>query len=514
MEKSGKFGNSLISTSQAPRHETKQQKSMKEVRDEENTHALGGMRNPNAAVASLKGWPQVGNTLRSVLDDVMDECPLIEEMIAKLRNKENPENCSLYMQSLAAAAEAAAAKIGKRLEITGAMQTGPSGWRWKLMQGITALAGDPDVDVADWMGGCTPLGIKRTIPSRGIFPASGPTDAQLEAASYLASRSSAEVSGNYSSYKENEVHAKTELARLLKEGHLELIGSWADVVARWPEAMATKLAVLVKEKPDGTIKIRFIVDMLRSGINSLIKAGERIVLPRGQDLISSVLDPWESLDPDHEAIEFLVADVKDAFLLMKIAEDERAYTIVTDGGLYYAYVGVPFGLASAPLLWGRVAAWLGRLAQAVSKPQELRCQIYVDDPVLVAAGPPRIRQRILSRVMLMWMVIGAKFAWSKAQIGSKVEWIGASYESKTHSVTASITEARIHKLAQEVTLHLQAKGMTRNLDSLAGELSWVAGIVPSPVPSFIPRPVPGSVPSPVPSPVPSSVRGPVPDPAL
>jgi hypothetical protein len=139
MEKSGKFGNSLISTSQAPRHETKQQKSMKEVRDEENTHALGGMRNPNAAVASLKGWPQVGNTLRSVLDDVMDECPLIEEMIAKLRNKENPENCSLYMQSLAAAAEAAARKIGQHLKIEGAMQTGPSGWRWKLMRGNYSL---------------------------------------------------------------------------------------------------------------------------------------------------------------------------------------------------------------------------------------------------------------------------------------------------------------------------------------------------------------------------------------
>ena len=94
--------------------------------------------------------------------------------------------------------------------------------------------------------------------------------------------------------------------------------------------MATKLAVLVKEKSDGSIKVRFIVDMLRSVINGLAKASERIVLPRGHDLITAVLNPWETDSIDDE-IEFLVADIKDAFLLLKIPEEQRGFTIITDG---------------------------------------------------------------------------------------------------------------------------------------------------------------------------------------
>ena len=56
--------------------------------------------------------------------------------------------------------------------------------------------------------------------------------------------------------------------------------------------------------------------------------------------------------------------------------------IITDGESYYAYSGVPFGLASAPLLWGRISAWPGRLAQAASQPSHLRTQLYIDDPIL------------------------------------------------------------------------------------------------------------------------------------
>ena len=89
---------------------------------------------------------------------------------------------------------------------------------------------------------------------------------------------------------------------------MEKIGSWSQVLARWPDAMATKLAVLVKEKTDGSIKVRFIVDMLRSGINGLVKAGERIVLPRGQDLVTAVLNLWETAVFE-EDVEFLVADI-------------------------------------------------------------------------------------------------------------------------------------------------------------------------------------------------------------
>ena len=144
---------------------------------------------------------------------------------------------------------------------------------------------------AGWIGK-PPLGIEDPIPPRGAFPACGPTETQEASAAYHKSRTSAAVDGNYSPYEENKDKANAELQRLLDEGHLEFIGSWDEVLARWPKAIATKLAVLVKLKADGSEKVRFIVDTRRSSVNSLVEAGERIVLLRGQDLIEGVLDLW------------------------------------------------------------------------------------------------------------------------------------------------------------------------------------------------------------------------------
>ena len=53
-------------------------------------------------------------------------------------------------------------------------------------------------------------------------------------------------------------------------GFLEKVGLWHEVTRRWPGAMSTRVAVLVKERPDGSQKVRFIMDALRSGVNRLL----------------------------------------------------------------------------------------------------------------------------------------------------------------------------------------------------------------------------------------------------
>lgn len=75
---------------------------------------------------------------------------------------------------------------------------GPTGWRWALVDRIVRKAGDLDVDVAEWLRGDTPLGIRKAIPRRGVFPATEPTRAQLESEEYLAARAGMyEVARNY-----------------------------------------------------------------------------------------------------------------------------------------------------------------------------------------------------------------------------------------------------------------------------------------------------------------------------
>ena len=286
-----------------------------------------------------------------------------------------------------------------------------------------------------------------------------------------------EVDRNYKSFEENEEESRQEVARLEAEGHLERIGCWNHVRRRWKGAIATKVATLVKQKSDGTQKVRFIVDMLRSGVNSLAVAGERIVLPRATDLINSTLRLWEAARPG-EFLEFLTIDIADAFLNLQIKEGERANTIIrAQDGDYLVYKGVPFGLATAPLLWGRVAAWLGRATQSIFERARVRTQIYVDDPVLVVRGYGDARRWYLARAILLWAALGARLALKKASRGTKVTWIGAQYEVLQQGIKVGIDQQRVAKLQEAMASVSAGKGLV-NLRSLTGELSWVAGLVP------------------------------------
>eukprot|EP00969_Alexandrium_andersonii_P054216 2386744-Alexandrium_andersonii.AAC.1 len=63
-----------------------------------------------------------------------------------------------------------------------------------------------------------------------------------------------------------------------------------------------------------------------------------------------------------------------------------------------------FGAASAPTVWGRYAAWLGRSTAGLVDPRTLRLSIYVDDPRYVAGGGlwARARERA---VALLWATL-------------------------------------------------------------------------------------------------------------
>ena len=459
----------------------KRYRSKKEIREEENEASLGGMRNPNKAVAKLAGWRNLASGLRRALSEAVSAHPEIFQVLDDIRAEKELSD-DVVAKCLTPVAEAAAAALAK--ELGGSCdweKKGPTGWRTELIRRITEVAEDPDVDIADWLGGNTPLGINKEIPSRGVYPKSDETEAQRASFLFYEARKmdthdDGVIVKNYKSFDEAGDFAKEELHRLLEEGHLKHIGNWKTTKGKWKEALATKLAVLVKEKEDGSVKTRFIVDMRRSGVNGIVKVYERIVLPRGTDLVNSVLDLWEHCSSQ---IELCVIDVTDAFLNLKVDEEESAYVIVTDNlGQYYCYSGVPFGLASAPLLWGRVAAWLGRAAQAIAEPQKARLQIYVDDPVIAVAGSKDVRDHSLALILVFWISCGARLAWKKAALGPTVKWIGATYKVCKKGIRAFIDKARLKDLENKAVAILEEKGITFDLRSFTGEMSWVAGIVP------------------------------------
>lgn len=452
--------------------------SKQERREQENETCIGGMRDPRKAVAQSQSWQSWGTGASKVISEALAKHPDFVSMVGKLGAEMSPEDAAAAGEALTKVGCTVAQLLAKQMNKEGAEKIkGPTGWRWKLIEEITTSVKDRDVDVSEWLKGNTPLGIHRAIQSRGIFPPTDLTKAQQESAEFLAARGEdREISRNYGSFHDNEQESRQELKRLLQEGHLEEVGPWDQVIRRWPTARATKIATLIKARPDGTNKVRFIVDMLRSGINGLAKAGERIVLPRGVDLVKDVLD----LKTGQGELEFLTADFSDAFLNLSIEEVERGNAVILLGeDRYAAYRGVPFGLATAPLLWGRVAAWIGRASQAIHCQWKHRLQIYVDDPILVVKGNAHQRVWLMAQTLALRAGLGAKIALHKVSKGQCVKWIGANYRILPKGVEVSIDQERIAKLTEVVNGALQSKGLLKEARSLAGELSWVAGIVPT-----------------------------------
>ena len=57
---------------------------------------------------------------------------------------------------------------------------------------------------------------------------------------------------------------------------------------RFQKGTASKLALILKQKPDGSTKRRIVIDMRRSLGNSRAKVTERIILPRAIDIVDSL----------------------------------------------------------------------------------------------------------------------------------------------------------------------------------------------------------------------------------
>ena len=199
----------------------------------------------------------------------------------------------------------------------------------------------------------------------------------------------------------------------------------------------SKLALISKQRSDLSWKHRIIWDLLRSGVNSRVHQGERIILPRVLDVAQDVLDLSKLLTPGEE-IYFFGTDVTDAFHQIPLRRNEWRFTVAEFNGKYYIFTVLVFGSASAPTVWGRYATWLGRSTATIVDPYRLRIQIYVDDPIYTIRGT-LYEAAIEVSIALAWtMACGYPLAWPKSDGGKKISWIGVQYSA--HSVpTPSVT---------------------------------------------------------------------------
>ena len=380
--------------------------------------------------------------------------------------------------------EILALKIAKLLGAKDTKRGPRSKWRAGIVEAYVNMAGDPDTQIAGWLRDGAPTGVAKEIEACGVFPKVESTaEANTELHKFYA-----RVGGrpNYKSAEENAGLVKKELERLHAEGYIKDYGTWDQVRALFGDVIISRLAAIIKTKEDGTIKVRLIVDMLRSHVNAFVKLHERVVLPRLMDVVTNLVD-LALASPngltEEEFVEMMGLDFADAFHSMGVAKEELPYQVFRKPGEegYAGYDTVVFGGGGAGLVWGRGGALLGRSGQALFSETEARIEIYVDDPWTGWRGTRRRIKELKVRLLLWWIVLGPEISWSKVQQGDLIKWIGANIHVHGRtSVALSLPPDYALELQRESEQLLEMSAViVSRIQTLAGKSSWVAGFIPA-----------------------------------
>ena len=310
---------------------------------------------------------------------------------------------------------------------------------------------------------------------------------------------------NYKSVSDPELAPKVrkQLGEEVEKRFVQVFATLAAltaVVAAWGRAIPSKLAAIPKKASE---KLRIIQDLRRSGVNERCVVPERLVLPRLHDAAADGValsraaaqrrDPreaswhvWRSpagkTDVDHPSeigVEGAVIDIADAFKLIDVAPEERRFLAAEVLGQFYLWAVCVFGAASAPLVWGRMAALLIRLVQGMFDGVEGRANMYIDDILMQMCGTPVERTRQLACVLLLLAVLGFPVALHKVAFGPDLEWIGARFTWSAEGLVVSVPAKRRDEVLGIIERICALPMVSRKLvRELAGKLSSLAGIVP------------------------------------
>ena len=244
--------------------------------------------------------------------------------------------------------------------------------------------------------------------------------------------------------------------------------------------MTSKLAMISKLRADGTSKRRLILDCRESQVNDRAHRGGRLVLPRPLDVVNDCLHMWKHGGPD-SFLELLVLDYTDWFYMTPLHRSEQRYFVTAFKGKYIVFLSQTQGSRNAPVVCGRVAALLGRLTQGMMPEKQVRCHIYVDDPIGLFLGPRGTRDLHISVVICAWLILGLRLAFKKASRGLEVTWVGYAFKllnGKDPKVTVT-GKAELMKEVEELNAKHLADNVVsvRDLRSFTGKANYVAGMI-------------------------------------
>ncbi|HIG16147.1 MAG TPA: hypothetical protein EYQ31_01985 [Candidatus Handelsmanbacteria bacterium] len=459
--------------------------SAKETRDRENREAIGGMRNPHLSVQMCQTDHHARVRVRKTLRDFLREAPeigrVVLENIVKKTGKPIPQVLIF---------EARTRLKALWVDIKAPREHDPvgpaKGVDADIMNLFSMAIGDPDSELPTWFykNVGAPFGAEMPIEdSAGIFPR---VDVDHVTEEEIRQRTADASEVDWENYKSAE-EAPQIVAELLNKMENE---GWAvsfeslQKLKTFLEAVhvpVNKLGLITKVRSDGTLKHRLIWDLLRSGINACLAVGSRIVLPRLEDAVHSLLELLED-DTSEESISMLVFDISDAFHEIPINARERRFQTAQANGKWYVFLVLVFGSKAAPTLWGRMAAWLARSITYITPEHLVRSQIYVDDPLVIIKGSREARWSELCLILLWVSVVGLRIAWAKLSWGRSVDWIGGTISltrfKGSPCVKITIPEAKITANVTEAREILALSVVPRRrLAAYLGRMGFLAGLI-------------------------------------
>ena len=141
-----------------------------EARADENARAVGGMRCPLASLRRVPAHARFRELVRPLLLAHLGQWPQVLERVGLITS--GPGAPDLSGPPLGLDGEPLQELRVKIAAAVGQPPPGPGpGLKAVFLRAFSALAGDPDRDLAGWVDTGAPLGVRTILSPSGIFPA-------------------------------------------------------------------------------------------------------------------------------------------------------------------------------------------------------------------------------------------------------------------------------------------------------------------------------------------------------
>ena len=174
-------------------------------------------------------------------------------------------------------------------------------------------------------------------------------------------------------------------------------------------------------------KVRSIFDATVLGVNDNIRANtdKKTTAPTLYDLLFAKLHLLE------KNLTLFKSDVSKARRRIKVLKKHWKYMVAKIKDKFWVNKVGTYGVASAQLYWGRLAAVLTRLSYHISE-IFLWVLVFVDD--FMALMPDQQGDIGAATLMLFLTLVGCPISWHKNVLGKKNRWLGYMVDISNGSV--------------------------------------------------------------------------------